>query len=444
MMRLTAVAVLASLARLSQAQLSSFTPSSDSSLTYSVNVPDLTSSSGSGPIYIQIKGPTSKQWIALGQGTRMAGANIFVIYADGSGNVTISPRSGQGNFEPQFNSDAQIELLDGSGIVGDEMIANIRCENCLSWSGGEMEVTDTRSNWIWSVKNGSPLNHPDQSAGINQHDTYGTFTFDLTRATGGSSSNPFVQSSSPSSTSTATGSTPTSSNGDDDEPNSDDDDTGYDDNQGVGSGSGSGASEGASFTDLPRMLKIHGILMGIAFAVLFPLGAISIRVLPPGARVNVHMLVQMVAFALAIAGMAYGIMLGKDLKYLTETHPLIGMVVMGGLFFQPILGLIHHWLYRVKGKRTILAYLHTYWGRALVLLGIVNGGLGLELASNSRNGEIAYAVVAGVLGGLWILAAIMYYIRGGFKQNTAPAKYKNGVSNGEYNNVELQNQSVYR
>jgi hypothetical protein len=34
----------------------------------------------------------------------------------------------------------------------------------------------------------------------------------------------------------------------------------------------------------------------------------------------------------------------------------------------------------------------------IVLLGIVNGGLGLQLAANTTAGEIAYGVVAGVVG----------------------------------------------
>ena len=59
----------------------------------------------------------------------MSGANIFVIYADASGNnVTLSPRLGKGHVEPEFNSEAQVFLLDGSGIANGMMTANVRCE----------------------------------------------------------------------------------------------------------------------------------------------------------------------------------------------------------------------------------------------------------------------------------------------------------------------------
>lgn len=61
----------------------------------------------------------------------MAGASIFVMYEDGNGNVTISPRNGgQGHVEPLSDSALQVELLEGSGIVDGRMIANVLCE-CL-------------------------------------------------------------------------------------------------------------------------------------------------------------------------------------------------------------------------------------------------------------------------------------------------------------------------
>ncbi|EGX46858.1 hypothetical protein AOL_s00097g284 [Orbilia oligospora ATCC 24927] len=400
----------ASLIGLSTAQLARYVSPSDSSVSFSLNIPTSTSTSGSGAIFFQIRGPaTGKTWIALGIGSGMAGAHIFIVYTDGSGNVTVSARAGQGHFEPVFSSDAQITVLDGSGIVGGSLIANVRCDNCLSLA--ELSVTNTRSNWIWADKDGSALDSSDVEANIQQHDRTGVFTFDLTRAAGGDSSNPFVQSAQSSASTTATGFVtrttggprPTSTNG----ASGDD----GDDNLNLGSGSSNIVSSAAA--RIARMLKIHGILMGLAFAVFFPLGAIIIRLMPGPHKADIHMIVQVVGFALSVAGLAYGVLLAEDLRYLKETHPIIGMVVMGGLFFQPIVGLIHHWLFKAKGKRTILAYIHTYWGRAILILGIVNGGLGLQLADNTTGGTIAYSVVAGVMGLAWLAASVLYYVRGG-------------------------------
>jgi hypothetical protein len=59
----------------------------------------------------------------------MDGANILIIYTDASGsNITLSPRLGQGEFEPEFNSGAELSLLSGSGIANGVMTANVRCE----------------------------------------------------------------------------------------------------------------------------------------------------------------------------------------------------------------------------------------------------------------------------------------------------------------------------
>lgn len=62
----------------------------------------------------------------------MSGSNIFIVYSSADGkNVTLSPRSGKGHFEPKHDGDtAQVTLLGGSGIEGGMMRANVRCEFC--------------------------------------------------------------------------------------------------------------------------------------------------------------------------------------------------------------------------------------------------------------------------------------------------------------------------
>ncbi len=42
-----------------------------------------------------------------------------------------------------------------------------------------------------------------------------------------------------------------------------------------------------------------------------------------------------------------------------------------------------------------------------MVCGIVNGGLGLSLAGNSNKGMIVYAVVAGVVGALYVLLVMV-------------------------------------
>ena len=100
-----------------------------SGICYSVNVPSTSASSGNGDLYFQIQAPSSLQWVGLGQGQQMAGANIFIIYANQDGNnVTLSPRLGAGNYQPSYDQNsAQASLLDGTGIANGVMTANVRC-----------------------------------------------------------------------------------------------------------------------------------------------------------------------------------------------------------------------------------------------------------------------------------------------------------------------------
>ena len=64
-------------------------------------------------------------------------------------------------------------------------------------------------------------------------------------------------------------------------------------------------------------------------------------------------------------------------------------------------------MYKKHHKRTVWSYAHIWLGRAAILLGIVNGALGLELADNSTTGTIIYSVIAAIAGSVYI-AAIVY------------------------------------
>jgi hypothetical protein len=97
-----------------------------------VNIPDTTSSTGSGDMFFQITGPSSYAWIGMGTGSSMTGSNMFIIYQSSSGtNVTLSARKGSGHDMPGVDSSAVVSLMDGSGISNNQMIANIRCKSGL-------------------------------------------------------------------------------------------------------------------------------------------------------------------------------------------------------------------------------------------------------------------------------------------------------------------------
>ncbi|KAF7875135.1 hypothetical protein EAF04_002307 [Stromatinia cepivora] len=342
---------------------------------FAVNVPASAASSGSGDIYIQMSGPDTMSWIGIGQGSAMRGSNIFVMYADSTGkNVTLSPRRGVGTVQPNFDASTQVTLLDGSGIINGRMVANFRCSNCNSWNGGSMSFIDASSEWIWGHRTGAALLSDSVNTNIGFHDRYGVATLNLQTAAGGKSANPFLTA----------------------EPVSTPNQTSF---------GSSGASTGLSH--YKKMLIAHGVLGSLAFVILFPLGAVAIRICNFRNLLWLHAGWMVGAYMIVLASLGMGVWLANKRQLLGSTHAIIGITVAGCLLLQPISGLTHHMLFKRHGGPNIATYPHVWWGRAVITLGIINGGLGLKLAGNSKKGEIAYGVIAGFMWVLWMAVILL-------------------------------------
>lgn len=83
---------------------------------------------------------------------------------------------------------------------------------------------------------------------------------------------------------------------------------------------------------------------------------------------------------------------------------------MGLFLFQPVLGLLHHLQYRKKGRRTPWSYGHIWFGRVLLILATIDGGLGLQLSANTTKGEIAYGVIVGVIFLVYVMVAAVFHL----------------------------------
>lgn len=64
---------------------------------------------------------------------------------------------------------------------------------------------------------------------------------------------------------------------------------------------------------------------------------------------------------------------------------------------QPALGLLHHRYYVRKKPQAALRYGHIWYGRLLMAIGLVNGGLGMKLSRASAPIVIGYGVAIGVI-----------------------------------------------
>ncbi|KAF1832869.1 CBD9-like protein [Decorospora gaudefroyi] len=458
------------------AQVASICPSTG--VCFKLNIPESTASSGSGDIFFQISAPSDYEWVALGQGSGMANSNMFVVYTSSSGsNVTLSPRTTKSRAAPNFNGDAQVELLEGSGVANGIMTANVKCSNCDSWSGGQMDFQSDRGTWIFGYRTGGPKNSDDTSASIKEHSNKGIFSWDFANAKGGSSVNPLVEAAPsgtngggaaatsciprPSGTAAGvTGASPTQTsddsykdedNDDDDgekeyEDNEDDDDD--DDHRPWGSGrptawptarptshprsakrqetlpycdelptsdQNSNSNSNAGFTPITddessshTMVVAHGVLACLVFVLLFPAGAIAIRLASFPGIVWLHGGFQIFAYIVYIAAFGLGVYLANDKGKTGAYHPIIGIVVLVLLFFQPMLGWIHHVMFKKHGHRTLWSYVHVWLGRVAVTVGIVNGGLGLWFADEESTGKyIAYGVIAGLVWLAWVAAMVV-------------------------------------
>ncbi|EMD60695.1 hypothetical protein COCSADRAFT_40304 [Bipolaris sorokiniana ND90Pr] len=374
---------LTALASLASAQVANVCPSTG--VCFKLNIPQSTASSGSGDIFFQIQAPSSYEWVALGQGNGMANSNIFVVYTSASGNnVTLSPRHTTSYSPPTLNTDAQVTLLEGSGVSNGVMTANVKCSNCNSWSGGTMDFKSGSGNWIYAFQNsGGSKNTDDTSAQINQHSDHSVFNWDFAQAKGGSSVNPLIAT-------TSTGTTPNTGNT----------------NSGITTISAAGA-----VTNRREKLIAHGVLSSLAFVIFFPTGGIAIRLVSMTGMVWLHGAFQIFGYMTYIAGAGLGIHLARGLNQTGAYHAIIGMILLAVLFFMPFLGYMHHVFFKKVQSRTIWSHAHIWVGRIFITLGILNGGFGLRLAQcanlSSRAGQIVYGVVAGLIWLAWVGAIVI-------------------------------------
>lgn len=173
----------------------------------------------------------------------------------------------------------------------------------------------------------------------------------------------------------------------------------------------------------------HAVLASLAFVIFFPIGAIVMRLGSGKHLWLVHAAIQAFAFILFIAAFGIGVYISSHTGVTNQAHPIIGIILFILLIFQPILGLLHHFMFKKHSKRTVWSYGHIWLGRAGITLGIINGGLGLQLAQRLRifapstGAIIAYSVVAGVMWLLYVACAIVGEVKRR-KSRQGPATYK--------------------
>ena len=126
----------------------------------------------------------------------MADSNMFLVYQDGNGNVTLSHRQASGHTMPQVPADSSVTttLLPGTGVSDGFMVANFRCDNCTTWKNGEsLDLTSAGTPMIGAWHEGDPLDSTDVEERIEKHTgSPRIFSLDLSTAVKATAGNPFV------------------------------------------------------------------------------------------------------------------------------------------------------------------------------------------------------------------------------------------------------------
>ncbi|KAH8895087.1 hypothetical protein GQ53DRAFT_820724 [Thozetella sp. PMI_491] len=171
---------------------------------------------------------------------------------------------------------------------------------------------------------------------------------------------------------------------------------------------GASSADGSRFpSTIDPIAAAHAILGCMAFGFFFPLGAVLVRVLSDRYRIAAHVWCQIYALAMALSAAGLGIYMAITTKSLLESHALMGMVAAGGVLLQPIFGTAHHWLFSRLRRRTAVSYLHIFWGIGFVTLGIVDGGLGLQLADQEQWKIIMYGIIVALIWVGWMLVSVL-------------------------------------
>ena len=87
---------------------------------------------------------------------------------------------------------------------------------------------------------------------------------------------------------------------------------------------------------------------------------------------------------------------------------MLGTIVVVLLLLQPFLGLVHHRRFLATRRQGTWTLIHRWYGRILIIMGIINGGLGLQLAANTPAGRIVYSVLGGIAGTALCVTALAF------------------------------------
>ncbi|RFU34739.1 hypothetical protein B7463_g1627, partial [Scytalidium lignicola] len=122
----------------------------------------------------------------------------------------------------------------------------------------------------------------------------------------------------------------------------------------------------------------------------------------------------MLGFSLLIAGFGLGVWVAVTHAEVYNDplgHTILGTIIVALFLLQPLIGLWHHRLFRSHRVNEFIHQGHIWFGRLLIILALINGGLGVDLAANSPGGEKVWGSIAGIFGVLYIVLIVLSYFK---------------------------------
>lgn len=177
------------------------------------------------------------------------------------------------------------------------------------------------------------------------------------------------------------------------------------------------------------MWHLHGLIMTVAFLVLYPVGAILVRS-GDSRAFNFHWTTQAFASVFVFLGAIIGVMQSSSISV---THQYLGFAIMASIAMQILFGWRQHVNWLATKRKSLLSTGHIWLGRMLLAAGYVNLVLGMILRHYGRATMLALvlAIFADVL--------LLFFMMGRLKR----VQKDEGNRPGQTGNPELDNAEEY-
>lgn len=344
---------------------------------------------------------SAKGWTSIGTGSIMSGSLMFIVYGDPlSGEQPIvSIRKSTGHHQPTLVTPADLpygmdlRVVDAQWTRGDTLeqsskVSNpsmslarvsIICYSCALWPTTDLSPTSKSQPWIWAwnPKQEFEMYSYDIELDMHKHHAgqggWGNFYIDMASTISKAPYPPSLPPVRPGVEKLHTSEQP----------------MGFMNTfKQLGSGSA---------------FMLHGLALGIAFVLLFPMGVVGLRIGKPKSF-QYHWVIQLIGSILIVGGILLGYFKSEKID---TWHQWIGIGIALVLGFQGFFGWWHHVRYVRLKRRTWVSHVHIWLGRAVMAAGWYNVISGLVLSGYAMTSmtviSMTVFVVAQAVGlSLWL------------------------------------------